>query len=184
MDSKLQQIFVDITNRAFHSLPTKISSISLPPSHCLHSTIVVEDRSSSLEKGPYGSFLAMKTPISNLSSIPKEFRKERYDIMWNVAFHWRRRKGCKVEFNQSSCWLHSLPSLLVFQQLVTLYLGGILVKVVSEIVWRNAQQCARKTGTRDWISQFTRGCKPPKGAHVASMPEVEASHQLEHYRTK
>ena len=41
---------------------------------------------------------------------------------------------CKVEFNQPSCWLYSIPNLLVFQQLVTLYLGGILVKVVSEIV--------------------------------------------------
>ena len=41
---------------------------------------------------------------------------------------------CKVEFNQPSCWLYSTPNLLVFQQLVTLYLGGIIVKVVSEIV--------------------------------------------------
>ena len=41
---------------------------------------------------------------------------------------------CKVEFNQPSCWLYSVPNLLVFQQLVTLYLGEILVKVVSEIV--------------------------------------------------
>ena len=40
----------------------------------------------------------------------------------------------KVEFNQPSCWLYSVPNLLVFQQLVTLYLGGILVRVVSEIV--------------------------------------------------
>ena len=41
---------------------------------------------------------------------------------------------CKVEFNQPSCWLYSVPDLLVFQQLVTLYLSGILVRVVSEIV--------------------------------------------------
>ena len=41
---------------------------------------------------------------------------------------------CKVEFNQPSCWLYSMPNLLVFQQLVTLYLGGIFVRVVSEIV--------------------------------------------------
>ena len=41
---------------------------------------------------------------------------------------------CKVEFNQPFCWLYSVPNLLVFQQLVTLYLGGILVRVVSEIV--------------------------------------------------
>ena len=52
---------------------------------------------------------------------------------------------CKVVFKQPSCWLYSVPNLLVFQQLVTLYLGGIVVRVVSEIVWRNAQNCARKT---------------------------------------
>ena len=91
---------------------------------------------------------------------------------------------CKVEFYQPSCWLYSMPNLLVFQQLVTLYLGGIPVRVVSEIVWRNAQECARKTGTRDWISRVTRGYKSPEAAHVLGMPEVEASCQLEHYRTK
>ena len=41
---------------------------------------------------------------------------------------------CKVEFNQPSCWFYSMPNLLVFQQLITLYLGGIFVRVVSEIV--------------------------------------------------
>ena len=83
---------------------------------------------------------------------------------------------CKVEFNQPSCWLYSVPNLLVFQQLVILYLGGILVRIVSEIVGRNAQKYARKLGTHR--------CKPPEAAHVPGMPEVEASRQLEHYRTK
>ena len=67
---------------------------------------------------------------------------------------------CKVKFYQPSCWLYSVPNLLVFQQLVTLYLGGILVKVVSEIVWRNAQECARKTktrtGSRRWLVATSR----------------------------
>ena len=40
---------------------------------------------------------------------------------------------CKVEFNQSSYWLYSVPNLLVFQYLVTLYLGEFVVRVVSEI---------------------------------------------------
>ena len=40
---------------------------------------------------------------------------------------------CKVEFNQPSCWFYSVPNLLVFQQLLTLYLGGFVVRVVSEI---------------------------------------------------
>ena len=42
-------------------------------------------------------------------------------------------RECKVEFNQPSCWLYSVPNLLVFQHLVTLYLGGFVVRVVSEI---------------------------------------------------
>ena len=45
-----------------------------------------------------------------------------------------RKDSCKVEFYQPFCWLYSVPNLLVFQQLVTLYLGRILVRVVSEIV--------------------------------------------------
>ena len=40
---------------------------------------------------------------------------------------------CKVEFIQPSNWLYSMPNLLVFQHLVTLYLGGLVVRVVSEI---------------------------------------------------
>ena len=40
---------------------------------------------------------------------------------------------CKVEFNQPSYWLYSVPNLLVFQHLVTLYFGGFVVRVVSEI---------------------------------------------------
>ena len=41
--------------------------------------------------------------------------------------------SCKVEFNQPSCWLYSVPNLLVFQHLVTVYLGRFVVRVVSEI---------------------------------------------------
>ena len=44
-------------------------------------------------------------------------------------------KICKVEFNQPFYWLYSVPNLLVFQHLVTLYLGGFVVRVVSEIEW-------------------------------------------------
>ena len=53
-----------------------------------------------------------------------------------LGFYHGIAKGgdCKVEFYQPSCWLYSVQNLLVFQHLVTLYLGGILVKVVSEIV--------------------------------------------------
>ena len=96
----------------------------------------------------------------------------------------REKRNCKVEFYQPSFWLYFVPNLVVIQQLVTLYLGGILVRVVSEIVWRIAQECARKIETRDWILRVTSGCKPPETAHVLGMPEVETSRQLEHYRTK
>ena len=57
---------------------------------------------------------------------------------------------CKVEFNQPSCWLYSVPNLLVFQQLVTLYLGGFIVRVVSKIEWLNTQECARKQSLAAW----------------------------------
>ena len=40
---------------------------------------------------------------------------------------------CKVEFIQPSNWLYSVPNFLVIQHLVTLYLGGFDVRVVSEI---------------------------------------------------
>ena len=40
---------------------------------------------------------------------------------------------CKVEFIQPFNWLYSVPNLLVIQHLVTLYLGGFDVRVVSEI---------------------------------------------------
>ena len=52
-----------------------------------------------------------------------------------LGFCHRIAKGgdCKVEFNQLSYWLYSVPNLLVFQQLVTLYLGGLVVWVVTEI---------------------------------------------------
>ena len=49
-------------------------------------------------------------------------------------------KKCKVEFYQPSCWLYSVPNLLVFQQLITLYLGGILVRVVSEEMLKSVQK--------------------------------------------
>ena len=44
-----------------------------------------------------------------------------------------KREDCKVEFIQPSNWLYSVPNLHVIQHLVTLYLGGIVVRVGSEI---------------------------------------------------
>ena len=53
-----------------------------------------------------------------------------------ISPYWYAFKGngkCKVEFIQPSNWLYSVPNLLVIQHLVTLYLGGIDVRVESEI---------------------------------------------------
>ena len=60
-------------------------------------------------------------------------------ICWLLVFYFSGFLvdcGCKVEFNQPSNWLYSVPNLLVFQHLVTLYLGGFVVRVVSEIECR------------------------------------------------
>ena len=47
------------------------------------------------------------------------------------------------------CWLYSVPNLLVFQQLDTLYLGENYVRVVCEKVWR-FQVCEHL----EWFSQL------------------------------
>ena len=47
------------------------------------------------------------------------------------------------------CWLYSVPNLLVFQQLDTLYLGGNYVRVVCEKVWR-FQVCEHS----EWFSRL------------------------------
>ena len=41
---------------------------------------------------------------------------------------------CKVEFNQPSYWLYSMPNLLIIQHLETLYLGRNHVRVMCEKV--------------------------------------------------
>ena len=49
------------------------------------------------------------------------------------------------------------------------------------------KKCSRlykETRTHDWISLVAHGYKLSNVEHVPSMPEVEASCQLEHYRTK
>ena len=72
----------------------------------------------------------------------------------------KKKKKCKVEFIQPSCWLYSVSNLFVFQHLVTLYLGAIVVRIVSEIECWNAQECARKqrlaTGSRGWLAASSR----------------------------
>ena len=52
---------------------------------------------------------------------------------FNIKSPVQLRGMCKVEFIQPSNWLYSVPNLLVIQHLVTLYLGGFDVRVVSEI---------------------------------------------------
>ena len=54
-------------------------------------------------------------------------------LIHGVHKEWKGEQICKVEFIQPSNWLYSVPNLLVIQHLVTLYLGGFDVRVVSEI---------------------------------------------------
>ena len=53
--------------------------------------------------------------------------------MSKMELNEKLQRYCKVEFNQPFYWLYSMPNLLVFQHLVTLYLGGFVIRVVSEI---------------------------------------------------
>ena len=56
-------------------------------------------------------------------------------IEWILRFPTSRiHHLCKVEFYQPSYWLYSMSNLLVFQQLVIMYLGGNHVRVMSERV--------------------------------------------------
>ena len=62
------------------------------------------------------------------------FKCEKYCSLKLDSWHLASLKElCKVEINQPFCWLYFVPNLLVFQQLVTLYLGGFVVRVMSEI---------------------------------------------------
>ena len=77
---------------------------------------------------------------------------------------------CKVEFNQPSCCLYSEPNLLVFQQLVALYLGGIPVfrwDSCKGSEWDSVKKCSRvcKKNRDSWLDlagdsrlQATRSC--------------------------
>ena len=49
---------------------------------------------------------------------------------------------------------------------------------------KKCSRLCKEVGTHNWISRVARGCKPPNVEHVSNMPEVEASYQLEHYKTK
>ena len=80
---------------------------------------------------------------------------------------------CKVEFNQPFYWLYSMPNLLVFRHLVTLYWGGFVVRAVSEIeCW--LLRVYKKTETRSLFLRVARGFKPPDAAHMPSVPKVNS----------
>ena len=64
--------------------------------------------------------------------IPKLTFKSR--VCFRVFCHGiAKGADCKVEFNQS-CWLYSVPNLLVIQHVESLYLGENNVRVVCERV--------------------------------------------------
>ena len=64
---------------------------------------------------------------------------------------------CKVEFNQLSCWLYSVPNLLVFWQLETLYLGGNHVRVVCVRECEELLKCVQRN--RDSWLDFAVGSR-------------------------
>ena len=68
------------------------------------------------------------------SSVPNSHVKSR--VYLGFCHGIAKGRDCKVEFNQPSYWLYSVPNLLVFQHLVILYLGGFVVRVLSEIECR------------------------------------------------
>ena len=49
---------------------------------------------------------------------------------------------------------------------------------------KKCSKLCKEVGTHNQISWVARSCKSPNVEHVPSKPEVEASCQLEHYRTK
>jgi len=69
-------------------------------------------------------------------SFVQLFPTHALSLKFVVGFCHKIAKGgdCKVEFNQPSCWLYSVPNLLVIQHLETPYLGGNHVREVCERV--------------------------------------------------
>ena len=84
------------------------------------------------------SYVSKATQILELgvsefcSTVPNSHVTSR--VCFRILSQNSQRGNCKVEFYQPSCWLYSVPNLLVFLQLVTLYLGVNHVRVVSERV--------------------------------------------------
>ena len=64
-------------------------------------------------------------------------------------------EDCKVEFNQPSYWLYSVPNFLVFYQLKTLYLGGNHVRVVCVRECEELLKCVQRS--RDSRLDFIGG---------------------------
>ena len=91
---------------------------------------------------------------------------------------------CKVEFNQPFYWLYSVLNLLVFQHLVTLYLGGFVIRVVSEIeCWllksvqenrdsrlQAARRSTRAKHARRWTVMLARALQDKTGQLAIRLP--------------
>ena len=74
---------------------------------------------------------------------------------------------CKVEFNQPSCLLYSMPNLLVIQQLINLYLG--ISRVARSLqVTRSCTRAKHAEKLKHHASQSTIGQKVPTGHSVSS----------------
>ena len=83
---------------------------------------------------------------------------------------------CKVEFNQPSCWLYSVPNSLVFRW-----------ESCKGSVWESVKNCSsvcKEARTHGWISRVARGCKPPDWSTHAKHARSWSVAPVVHYRTK
>ena len=67
---------------------------------------------------------------------------------------------CKVEFNQPSCWLYSMPK---FACKLAISNPVFRWELCKGSVWKSMKKCSslcKEVGTRGWISRVACSCKP------------------------
>ena len=117
---------------------------------------------------PSGSIYLLKWKVTVGSIYPSN---SIYPSRWKCLLD----PFCKIEFNQPSCWIYSVPNLLVFQQLVTLYLGENHVRIVCERVKKCLSLC-KVAGTCDCTSRVARGLQAARNCTRAKHMEKLKCH--------
>ena len=62
----------------------------------------------------YAIVIVLALPLSELAAVPKAKFQKKNHHQPKFYLHAMHETNCKVEFNQPSCWLYSVPNLLVF----------------------------------------------------------------------